>query len=142
MFASRPRRNSLLVSTAILLAGAPNYSHAHNLRRSSEAETNIESSSATVGNLDTEGEGKNGGFEVVGGALYHSTKMYELRRSTVLIEEEMKPEDVVEPIEYVDDESIVFVSAMIVLLTSCHNKNNNCPPSHIYVNLNASHELF
>ncbi len=114
MSATSPRRNSLFVSTAILLAGAPNYCHAHNLRRSSDGGTKSKSSMAIVRNLDIEGEGVHGGVEVVGGPIYHSSTTYERRRSTMQ-EDEMELEDVVEPNEFIYDNSLVSVSLMSII---------------------------
>jgi hypothetical protein len=101
MSAAISRRNSLVVSTLILLAGAPNYSHAHNLRRSSEGDTNIKSSSLSVE-----------GFEVLGDPFYHiSGTTYARRRSTVMQSEEKESDSFVESTD--NEESIVFVSDLL-----------------------------
>jgi hypothetical protein len=104
MLAAMPRRNSLVVSTMILLAGAPSYSHAHNLRRSSEGDTNIRSSSVSVE-----------GFEVVGGSIYHTSgTTYARRRSTMMQDGGIEVENFVESTTD-DEESIVFVSDSILM---------------------------
>jgi hypothetical protein len=68
---------------------------------------------AIVRNLDIEGEGVHGGVEVVGDPIYHSSKMYERRRSTK--QDEMGLEDVVEPNEFIYDNSLVSVSLMSII---------------------------
>ena len=113
MLPTFPRRYGLVVLTAILLVKAPNNSHAHKLRRRSKGGTNSKSSTLAASNLDIEGEG--GGFKVVGGPIHHSSTKYERRRSTMLREEEMELEDVVEANEFVHGESLVSVSFTIDL---------------------------
>ena len=104
-----------VILTAILLVRAPNNSHAHNLRRMSEGGTNSKSSTVAASNLDIEGEGVHGGFEVVGGPIHPISTKYERRRSAMLREEEMELEDVVEANEFVHGESLVSVSFTIDL---------------------------
>jgi hypothetical protein len=116
MFAAFPRRYSRVVSTAILLVGGLNDSHAHNLRLSGEGGTDSKSSSMATSNLDIEGEGVHSEFKARGGTIQNSSTTYERSRSTMLREEEMEREDVVEPNEFINDESLVHVSFMIVLL--------------------------
>jgi hypothetical protein len=113
MLATFPRRFGRVVWTAILLVRAPNNSHAHNLRRMSEGGTNSKSSTVAASNLDIKGEGVHGGFEVVGGPMHPLSTKYERLRSTMLREEEMELEDVGEPNQFVNDESLVSVSFMI-----------------------------
>lgn len=113
MLATFPLRCGRVVLTAILLVRAPNNCHAHNLRRMSEGGTNSKSSTVAASNLDIEGEGVHGGFEVVGGPIHAISTKYERRRSAM--EEEMELEDVVEPNEFVNDESLIHVSCMIDL---------------------------
>ena len=69
-----------------------------------------------VRNLDIEGEGVHGGFEVVGNPVYHSSTTYERRRSTMQ-EDEMGPEDVVEPNEYIYDVSVSLIIIVRKLLS-------------------------
>ena len=69
---------------------------------------------AIVRNLDIEGEGVHGVVEVVGDPIYHSSKTYERRRSTKQ-EDEMGLEDVVEPNEFIYDNSLVSVSIMSII---------------------------
>ena len=62
-----------------------------------------------VKDLGIEGEGVHGGSEVVGDPIYHSSTTSERSRSTMQ-EDEMELEDVVEPNEYIYDDSLVSVS--------------------------------
>lgn len=115
MLATFPLRCGRVVLTAILLVRAPNNSDAHNLRRMSESGTTSKSSTVAASNLDIEGEGVHGGFEVVRGPIHPISTKYERRRSAMRREEEMELEDVVEPNEFVNDESLIHVSCMIDL---------------------------
>jgi hypothetical protein len=114
MLATPPRLKSPIVLTAILLAGAPNYSRAHNLLRGSEVGNKSERFMKLVRNLDIEGEGVHGGFEVVGDPMYHSITTYEQRRSTMQ-GDDVELEDVVESNEFIHDVSLVSVSFIILI---------------------------
>eukprot|EP00571_Detonula_confervacea_P016884 CAMPEP_0172301674 /NCGR_PEP_ID=MMETSP1058-20130122/3517_1 /TAXON_ID=83371 /ORGANISM="Detonula confervacea, Strain CCMP 353" /LENGTH=566 /DNA_ID=CAMNT_0013011885 /DNA_START=96 /DNA_END=1796 /DNA_ORIENTATION=- len=108
------RRNNLLVSTALLLAGAPGSTVARSLRRSGGSSIIIDDGFEVVSSNDRlifEDEG----FEVVGGSLEHvplvhadenNSTAYEWHRSMLHAQEQ---EEDVEPKEYINDESLAFV---------------------------------
>ena len=130
---NRLRRGSLeIITTALILTTAPTLSYAQNLRRSSSSsirettddmiyDVDIDNSSGSV-SYSKLIEGDNFGFHAVSSPMdyesMNSTLYYDrFRKHHRLLQEEtneMEEDDVVEPKEYINDETLTFVSSVSV----------------------------
>lgn len=115
MTTSRPhgctRRSLLLFAAALSSYGAPGVCHARSLRSGGSAD----GSSATDEPHSSTYFGRNGGFEVVGDPIIHepvvnddNSTYFNSHRS--LMQREDEEERVIEPKEYIRDETLTIVS--------------------------------
>lgn len=119
----QPRRSSFVFATttaaALLMAGAPNQAHARNLRRSSSSSSNIAANLIVEDEVGFEVTSSNNdaGVEAVGSPFFHdvvtNNRDEEFDRSRH--HRQLEAHDH-EPKEYINDETLEFVSAMFVCI--------------------------